>query len=421
MSVLLTNCTVIDCAGNPPLKDGAVLIDGSEIQQVGAHSDLAASPQARDATRVDLDGASLIPGLWDAHCHLGSTVPPHGPSFAHESEGHYMLRAVRKAQDNLRSGITSIRALGDKHWTDVRLRGAIDGGLIEGPRIFASGEVRWSLRSGGEDEFRRNVRERVQIGVDQIKILATGGIPWRSYHMDAMTCTEKELRAAIEEAHRWRKPVAVHAMGDESIAIAAAAGADTIEHGFVLEADGDGLKAIAEHGNTYCPNLAVTDAWNPDELDQSIYSEYLLGNAAEARRLHHAAFRRAVELGIPIIAGIDNLCQHAGPIGVEKHKGRVAVVVELSLMVANGLSPELALAAATREPARVSRVGDRLGTIEVGKIADLVAVDGDPLTDMMSLLRVRQVWKGGRTITLVPGISTEPPKNFGIETPVGSH
>lgn len=405
MSTLMMNCTVIDGAGNPALEDGAVLVDGDTIVEVGDYAEISANSRSNRATRVDLDGASLLPGLWDAHIHLGAVVPPHEAAFGHETEAHYMLRAVRKAQDNLRSGVTSLRALGDKYNTDLRLRNAIEAGVIEGPRIFASADVKWTILSAGEDEFRRRVRERVQAGVDQIKIMATGGIPWRTDDMDNMTCTERELRAAIDEAHRWNMPVAIHAMADESIGIAASAGADTIEHGFILK--GDGIDAMAQNGAFFCPNLAVTDAWNPELLEDGVFSEYLLAHATEARKYHHAAFRKAVELGIPIIAGVDNLPEHNGPVGAEMHRGRLALVEELRLMIKNGLSPELALAAATREPARAARVDDKLGTITPGKFADLVAVDGNPLLDIDALLHVTAVWKAGKPITLTPGLGSE--------------
>jgi imidazolonepropionase-like amidohydrolase len=402
MFTLLTDCTVIDGAGNPPIFDGAVLIDGKTIADVGHADELERGIAHRKVTRIELGGATLIPGLWDAHIHLGAVVPPHEHGFAHESQWHYMLRAVRKAQDNLRAGVTSLRALGDKYDADLRLRAAIESGLVEGPRIFASGDVKWTILSAGEDEFRRRVREHIQAGVDQIKIMATGGIPWRSDNMDYMTCTEGELRAAVDEAHKWNKPVAVHAMGDESIGIASEAGVDTIEHGFVLK--GDGIDAMAAAGTTFCPNLAVTDAWDPEQLEDGFFSEFLLRNATEARRYHHPAFQRAVELGIPIIAGVDNLPASPGPVGIEEHRGRIALVEELRLMVQHGLSHELALAAATREPARAARVDAVLGTLEPGKFADIVAVAGNPLEDLDALLRVEHVWKDGKKIRLVVGL-----------------
>ena len=404
MTTLLTHCAVVDGTGEAALEDAAILIEGTLIADVGPADEVERNPRARHAVRIELDGAHLIPGLWDAHIHLGAVVPPHEGAFAHESEAHYMLRAIRKAQDNLRCGVTSLRALGDRYDTDLRLRNAIEAGVIEGPRIFCSGDVKWTILSAGEDEFRRRVRERIQAGVDQIKIMATGGIPWRSDNMDYMTCTEGELRAAIDEAHKWNKPVAIHAMGDESIGIAASAGADTIEHGFILEDEG-GLDAMARNGATFCPNLAVTDAWNPDQLEDGVFSEYLLAHATEARKHHHPAFRRAVELDIPIIAGVDNLPEHHGPIGTETHRGRIALVEELRLMIANGLSPERALAAATREPARAARVADRLGTLEPGKLADVVAVRGNPLVEIDALLDVEAVWKDGEQIRLTPGLA----------------
>jgi imidazolonepropionase-like amidohydrolase len=162
---------------------------------------------------------------------------------------------------------------------------------------------------------------------------------------------------------------------------------------------------MAENRSTFCPNLAVTDAWNPDELDANAFSEYLMANAAEARKHHHPAFRKAVELDIPIIAGVDNLPEPHGPIGTETHRGRIALVEELRLMIANGLSPERALAAATREPARAARVGDRLGTLEPGKLADVVAVRGNPLLEIDALLNVEAVWKDGERIGLRPRLS----------------
>jgi imidazolonepropionase-like amidohydrolase len=402
VTLVLVNCTLIDGAGNPPLEDAAIVVEDERIRDVGQSDEVQRGLGSRDVPRVDLGGAVVIPGLWDAHIHLGSVVPPHDHAFAHEDEGEYFLRSIRKAQDNLRCGVTSLRAVGDRFNADIRVRNAIERGLLEGPRIFAAGSHRWAVHAAGEDEFRRCVREHIHAGADQVKIMATAGIPWRSDNLDNMTCTEGELRVAVEEAHRWNKPVVVHAMGDESIGIAAQAGVDTIEHGFILEAEG--IDAMAEHGTIYCPNLAVTDAWDPDSLEDGPYSEWLLRNASTARRYHHRAFRRAVELGIPIIAGVDNLPEPGGPIGIEEHRGRVALVEELRLMIENGLSPELTLAAATREPARAARVDDVLGTVEPGKLADLVALDGNPLEEIEALLRVRAVWKGGRPIRLDVGL-----------------
>ncbi len=404
MATLLTDCTVIDGIDGEAHTDAAVLLEGRLIVDVGGADELERSPRGRRAERLELDGAHLIPGLWDAHIHLGAVVPPHETAFEHETEAGYVVRAIRKAQDNLRCGVTSLRALGDRYDTDLRLRAAIEAGVIEGPRIFCSGDVKWSILSAGEDEYRRRVRERIQAGVDQIKIMATGGIPWRADRMDYMTCTEGELRAAIDEAHKWNKPVAIHAMGDDSIGIAASAGADTIEHGFVLQ-DGGGLDAMAANASFFCPNLAVTDAWNPDELEDGVFSEYLMTNATEARKHHHPAFRRAVDLGIPIIAGVDNLPERNGPIGAEMHRGRIALVEELKLMITNGLSAERALAAATCEAARAARVGHLLGTLEAGKLADIVAVRGNPLADVDALLHVEAVWKDGKQVRLAPRLS----------------
>lgn len=407
MATLLQGCSVIDATGSPALADGAVLIDGDRIVAVGPLVEVERQA-APDAERVDLGGAHLIPGLWDAHIHLGAVVPPHETRFEHEAEAHYLLRCLRKAQDNLRCGITSLRTLHDRFDADLKLRNAIEMGLVEGPRIYASGSTSWTTRSAGVDEFRRRTRELVQLGVDQLKVFATGGIPWRIDDMDSMTCTAEEIRVVAEEAHRWGKPLSVHTMGDRSVLTAVEAGADTIEHGFLLDPDGDAIAAMAERDVIYCPNLTVTAAWNPGYLRGGPFPEHLIANAGKAGATHHAAFRRAVEAGVTIIAGVDNLPEDPWTGGIEAFGGRIGLIAELKLMAENGLAPDKVLAAATINAARASKADHLLGTIEAGKLADLVAIGGNPLEDVDALSRVQRVWKGGSEMRLRPGLDQPP-------------
>jgi imidazolonepropionase-like amidohydrolase len=397
MGTLLRDCTLIDCTGNPPLADAAVLVEGERIADVGPRGEVVR--RAGDGHRVlELEGATLLPGLWDAHLHLGGLVPPWEERAHSEPEVAYAYRCVQKAQENLRAGVTSARTMGDRFHADLWMKKAIEQGTLVGPRLFVGGDTSWSRRSAGEDEFRRRARELLRLGVDHIKLFATGGIAWPAETIAHTTCGPAELRAAIEEAHRWNKTAAVHAIGDEGVIMAAEAGADTVEHGFVLGPEG--VRAMAENGSVFSAQMAVTAAWNEDFMREAgCFPEWLIVNAIEARQVHHQMFRRAVEAGITVVAGVDNLPRIPWSAGIETFEGRPAIVAEIRLMAENGLTPMQALMAATKNTAEVARAGKQLGTVEEGKLADLIAVAGDPLADLNALYDVRMVMKGGEMVS----------------------
>lgn len=392
MDTLFVNADVIDCTGAPPRPGHSVLVRGDRI------ADIAPQLKADNITRIDLQGATLLPGLWDVHVHLGSLVPPWERGGREESEASYAMRCVRKAQDNLRAGITSLRTAGDRFDADLQLKAAIESGTLVGPRLFVSGDSSWSRGAAGEDEYRRRARQLLWKGVDHIKLFASGAIAAPVARTIGHTiCTAGELRAAIDEAHRWDKPAQVHAIGDDAVIMAAEAGADSVEHGFILgEA---GIQAMVDHGTVFSPQLAVTAAWNEDFMrGAGCYPEWLITNAIEARHVHHQAFRHAVAAGLTFVAGVDNLPRPRFDAGIEKFQDRPGLVAEVQLMAENGLPPMQALQAATRNAAAICRAADRLGTIEVGKLADLIVVERDPLEDLGALAEVRLVMKGGAMI-----------------------
>jgi imidazolonepropionase-like amidohydrolase len=186
-------------------------------------------------------------------------------------------------------------------------------------------------------------------------------------------------------------------MGDEGVIMAAEAGSDSVEHGFVLS--DEGVRAMAQHGTVFSPQMAVTSAWTEDFMrGAGCFPEWMIGNAVEAGRVHHQGFRKAVEAGVPVVTGVDNLPRIPLAVGIEKFDGRPAIVAEIRLMAENGLTPLQALQAATINPARLLEQDHRLGTIEVGKLADLIAVAGDPLADLNALYDVRLVMKEGKVI-----------------------
>ncbi len=397
MGFLFVDGTVVDCTGRPTLPDLAVLVERDRIAEVAPQPELLRRA-GRGHRVIELDGATLLPGLWDAHIHLGGVVPPWYERFGKsESESEYAYRCVRKATDNLMAGITSLRTMSDRFNADLHLKAAIERGYLTGPRLFVAGEATWSREVAGVDEFRRRARALLWAGVDHIKLFASTGIPHRGETVAHPICTAAELQAAIEEAHRWRKPACVHAVGDEAVVMAAEAGADVVEHGFVL---GDaGIAAMARHGTVYSPQLAVTAAWSEGPMRQAgCYPEWLIDNAREAGAHHHEAFRKAVRAGLTVIAGVDNLPRLPLSVGIETLEGRPALVAELQLMIANGLSPMQALQAATLNSARVCHAERLLGTVEPGKLADLVVAVGDPLNDITTLGDIRLVMKGGTIV-----------------------
>jgi imidazolonepropionase-like amidohydrolase len=305
---------------------------------------------------------------------------------------------VCKAQDNLFAGITSLRTAGDRFDADLQLKAAVESGALSGPRLFVSGDSSWSRAAAGADEYRRRARALLWKGADHIKLFASGAIAAPVAKTIGHTiCTPEELRAAIEEAHRWHKPAQVHAIGDEAVIMAAEAGADTIEHGFILS--DVGIDAMVKHKSVFSPQLAVTAAWNEDYMrGANCYPEWLITNAVEARAVHHQAFRKAVAAGLTFVSGVDNLPRPTFSAGLEMYEDRPALVAEVRLMAENGLAPMQALMAATRNAAAACRADDRLGSIEIGKLADLIVVEGNPIDDLNTLAGVRLVMKGGSIV-----------------------
>ncbi|MFN8521595.1 MAG: amidohydrolase family protein [Chloroflexota bacterium] len=394
MGILFTDCRIIDCTGAPPIADGALLVEGNSITAVGPRADVLRSA-GNGHVAFPLNGKTVLPGLWDAHIHLGATVPPWEHHFRNESEAHYAFRCVRKAQDNLHLGITALRTMGDRFNADIELKRAINSGVIVGPRLWVAGDVGWSRQEAGEDTFRLRARERLRQGADHIKLFATGGIAWPAETITHTISSTGELRAAIEEAHRWRKPATVHAIGDEGVRMAAEAGADSVEHGFVLGLDG--IKAMAEHGTIFSPQLTVTEAWNEGLIDHAgCFPAWFRTNAIEARIVHHRFAAEAFRAGLTMVAGVDNLPKLPLTAGVENYQGRPALVSEIQLMHEIGMTPIQALMTATLNAAKVCRADARLGSLEAGKLADVIAVDGDPSRDLAALHSVRLVMKDGK-------------------------
>ena len=396
----ITNVRLIDGRGGPPVDRGHVAVRDGKIVSVG-HVD------ARPSADAVLDGANLtlLPGLIDAHAHLVYSGFRSLDAIDRCSIETATINAVRNAERVLNAGYTAIRDVGTIGNVAVAVRDAIAEGKVPGPTVVASGSIicstgglgdtlppHWQASHGlgklvdGPDAIRREVRRQIRAGVDNIK-LAASGVEVGPYAWTWMTTfSEEEIRVAVEEAHRWGRTVAVHAQSYDAVRFALRAGVDTIEHGTRMD---DETIALFKRSNailvpTLCTLFSVLELGSTLNLLPKQREEMAVNEP-----LWLDSLRRAREAGVPIAAG--------GDIGNRYPQGSNAR--ETVHLVKAGLSPMEALCAATSVASRVLKRQQKIGTIEVGKAADLLLLDGDPLANIEILLepaRIALVVKDGR-------------------------
>ena len=402
MTRVLTGATLIDGTGAIPVSDAALVIDGERIIAAGPRTGLTWPP---DADVVDVSGRTVIPGLIDAHDHMAS----HGYALAtrwglDEPASTAHLRTACVLAETLAMGYTTVRDAGG---LDAGFKVAIEHGLIAGPRLVLGIQI-ISPTGGigdrvspsgheccaaydpllprsvgnGPDEVRDVVRTIVRAGADVIKTATTGGASSRAGHgpRDAAFSLE-EMQALVAESHALGRRVMCHALGGPGLRTALAAGVDSIEHGCYLDEEPELMATMAAQGTFFVPTLTVY------VYHRESVAPHVRARAIDLHPHHLASIRRALELGVPIAAGTD-----AGGHGHPKN------ALELRYLVEAGLTPMQALRAATQWAARCLGLERELGTLEKGRLADVVVVNGNPLDDVRVLLdpgRIELVLKGG--------------------------
>jgi imidazolonepropionase-like amidohydrolase len=396
--VLIKNCNVVDCVGN--VRRGAwVLIEGNRIARVGEEPE----PTGDGVDSIDAGGGYLLPGLMNLHVHINRRHLSRGagafrqgaPGVENSDDGTRMLYAARNAWYELSRGVTTIRDLCSVGRTASVLKNAIVSGLIRGPRMVVCGlgiaatgghethRYKGAVEVDGPSEVMKAVRYEVKQGADFIKLMVSGGLggmpehehpSWTEFSLD-------EIKAAVYAAHSHNRGVTVHAMGEGPVMNALLGGVDGIEHGAVLS--DEALDLMKDRGVYYVPTMSGITAV-ADKEARSGGPEL----AATMRELvvnpQRESVARAHECGILIGAGSDTLG---------------SVVDELLLMKECGMTAYDALKTATVNAARILDRDDEFGTVEEGKIADLVIVGGDPLADLNNLRDVRKVILGGEVVT----------------------
>lgn len=392
---------LVDVRAMEVLTGRTVVVDGNAITAVEAG--YTTSP---GAAVVDLRGHTCLPGLFDLHVHLAYDLTPRAfLEMFQLNPPDYAVRSVANANKTLLAGFTSVRDLGSAKGVAVALRNAINQGLVPGPRIQAAGFITSTgghgdptngLRSelmgnpgpadgivSGADEARRAVRQAYKEGFDLIKISVTGGVLSLAKSADAPLLADEELAAIVATAKDYRYPVTAHAHGAEGMKRAIRMGVQTIEHGTYL--DDEAIALMKRHGTWLVPTISAGRYVAEQAKTPGFFPDIVRPKAIAVGSQIQEMFARAYRAGVKIAFGTDQ--------GVAPHGDNAR---EFAYMVEAGMPPLEALRAATLHGATVMGVERQLGTLEAGKLADIIAVQGDPARDITAMQRVTFVMKDGR-------------------------
>ena len=389
---------LLDVRAGHLLTDQVIVIRGERIERVIPASE-AALPHG--ANVIDLSGATVLPGLIDMHDHITGDHRFHGYRALSISVPRQTLYGVLGARKTLAAGFTTVRNVGASGYADVALRDAINDGEILGPRMLVSGPAlgitgghcdnnllppEYNHRAQGVADgpwaVRAKVREIIKYGADLIKFCATGGVLSKGDDVGVLQYTLEEMQAIVAEAHKLGRKVAAHAHGAEGIKTAILAGVDSIEHASLI--DDEGIRLARERGT-----FLVMDIYNDTFILEHGAAVGILPESLEKERQIGQAqrdnFRRAHQAGVRIAFGTDG--------AVYPHGDNAK---QFAYMVEYGMTPLEAIQAATVHAAELLGWADRVGALEPGKFADLIAVEGNPLADVALLEKVGFVMKGGK-------------------------
>lgn len=401
-AILIHAGRLIDGVSDTPRERVTIVVEGNRI--------VAVEPGLRTAApgdeAIDLFAATVMPGLMDMHVHLTSEHSRRSElDNLKKGEADRAYDSVPFAERTLLAGFTTVRNVGDQFNVSIALRRAVEEGKVRGPRIFTSGrsigstgghadssngwgpflysdDPRLNTVCNGADSCREAVRQRYQDGVDSIKITATGGVMSIAKSGTAPQFTDEELVAIISTAHDYSLKVAAHAHGTEGMKRAVRAGVDSIEHGTLM--DDETMRLMKQQGTHYVPTISA-GRWVYDKAqDPGYFPAIVRPKALELGPQIQRTFAKAWQAGVTIMFGTDcGVCEHGSN------------AQEFGYMVEAGMPVMAAIRAATIVPARYLGIDDRLGSIEAGKLADIVAVPGDPRADVSVMQRVNFVMKDG--------------------------
>lgn len=402
-TVVLHAARLIDGTGAAPIQNGVVVVTEDKIVAVGRQGSVTIPPGAKT---IELGNTTLLPGFIDAHTHeIGRTLgdPAGDDAPVRDFDSFGAILGVANAEKTLMAGFTTIRNVGAPNFDDMALRKAINDGFVKGPRMqnaghaigitgghcdengFKPGLEDGDYRTGiadGPEQIRAAVRYQAKYGADVIKTCATGGVLSEGDAVGVPQYTYEEMKALVDEATKLERKVAAHAHGTEGIKIAVRAGVSSIEHGSFL--DEEGAKMMVARGTFLVPTLSAGEA-----AEKAANAGVLKGLRAEKARAAAAAMRNGVKIavrdGVPIALGTD---AGVDPHGANGH--------EFTLMVEwGGMTPMQSIVAGTMNGAKLLGWDNRIGSLASGKLADVVAVPGDPIADIHVMEKPVFVMKNG--------------------------
>lgn len=403
---------IIDGRADRALADTTIVIDGERIRAIGHRADIPAKAEI-----IELPGTTLMPGMINAHEHPLMYADDYQNAHLRGSSAYKALMGLAALQKQLMAGWTSVRVMGDADvfYANQDIRRTIEDSVFVGPRV--SGAAHYiSITGGGGDvnflspeqsviadgriadgpeEIRKAVREEVKYGSDWIKLLVTGAFQSVGDNPRNLAFSPEELQAAVDEAGRLGVPVAAHAHAAEGIKMAVAAGVRSIEHGTYL--DDEAIRMMADAGTFLVPTIYVGDYYADGDLllAQDKQDDY----ATHYRAVFLDAIGRAHARGVKIVVGVDLGGYAVNP---------TVFAREFAVLVEAGMTPMEAIQAGTRVGAELLGSADRLGTLEAGKLADIIAVRGNPLDDISALEEVTFVMIGGRMVDSPAGLLKQP-------------
>lgn len=404
MTTALVGATIIDGNGGPPMPDSTIVIENERISALGPSSQISVS----EGTKViDTKGKTIIPGLNDGHTHICGEAYPDPAYPLKDLPAYAPIRGVHAARTMLDMGFTACRAMADSFYSNVALKQAVDLGIVPGPRMLVSGMMVGIIGGGasgylppdrykvdeamfsGPHDARRAVRVQILNGADFIETMVGGRVGSNARTLpEDNEWTEAELEAAADETHNRGRRIGANCYSDETVEACVLAGFDIIEHGCMVTEKG--IATMVDNGVFMVPTLCAYYAYLAPDAEQH-YPNYRLARGRKVAGALRENFPKYIEMGLKVAGGSDGI----GP-GSGRRPGEGAK--ELELMVEFGMTPMQAIVANTKVGADVMGLLNEFGTLEPGKLADLILIDGDPLSDI-SLLQKREkiqlVMKGG--------------------------
>jgi imidazolonepropionase-like amidohydrolase len=390
MNTLVVKGTIIDGISAVPIKRGVVVIKEGNIIAIGKEAEVKI-PEGAEV----IEGKTIMPGMIDCHLHFCVNGEANFRDMLLETTmAMYAIKAAVYAKRDLEAGFTTVRAVGDPGYLGISLRDAVKKGIVQGPRILTAGralsitgghgtffppwihpddDLSFGLFADGVEEVRKAVRSLIGSGVDVIKLLATGGVMDVITKPGAQNFNFEEISAAVEEAHKLGKKITAHVEGLSGAKDCIRAGVDSLDHG--IELDEEAVAMMREKGIFLIPTLLAPYNIAENGIKGGI-PEYVVKKDLGVVGVHMNSFKKAYAAGVKIAMGTDTGTPFS------RHGGNAK---ELELMVNNGMSPMEAIIATTRTASEAIGLSDQIGTLEKGKLADVLVIDGDPLKDITIL------------------------------------